>query len=55
VADAFFHVLADAGELVELNAALDCLRKDGQLIVEVRRNRRTLEDVFIELVGETRA
>lgn len=39
----------------ELNAALDCLRKDGQLIIEVRRNRRTLEDVFIELVGETRA
>ena len=35
----------------ELNAALDALRGAQHTIVEARRDRRSLEDIFIERVG----
>jgi len=35
----------------ELNAAVDALRAAGATLVEVRRNRASLEDVFIQLMG----
>lgn len=48
---AAFTRLTFQADDTELNAALDLLRAEQHTIVEVRRNRRTLEDVFIELVG----
>lgn len=38
----------------QANAAIDCIRKHGGRIREIRRDRKTLEDVFIELIGEDR-
>jgi len=38
----------------QANAAIDCIRKSGARIREVRRDRKTLEDVFIELIEEDR-
>ena len=35
----------------ELNAAVDALRATGTTLIEVRRDRATLEEVFIQLMG----
>jgi len=39
----------------ELNAAIDSVRAQGMTIIEARRDKKTLEQVFIELVGEDQA
>ena len=46
------HFTADDDEL---NAVIDRLRARAVPIIQVRRDRKTLEQVFIELVGEDKA
>jgi hypothetical protein len=44
------ELLVEVDDVVSLNSFLDALRSEGLLITSVRQKRRTLEDMFIDVV-----